>query len=195
MFIFASTMHIYINDDIENFDLTHALPMLSLQRREQVMRYKHEMGRKLCAAAYLLLCQGLKEIYGIVEPPIFTYGEHGKPEITGHPEIRFNVSHCQVAAICAISNRPIGVDIEHIRNPKDSLVNYTMNEEESKSIMESSNRSIAFTRLWTMKEALMKQQGTGIDNRIKEVLMERHVPIKTFVNEGKGYVYSIACEE
>ena len=66
-----------INDKIEEFNLEEALPLLSVQRREQCLKFKHELGRKQCAAAYLLLCQGLREEYGITEPPIFDYGEHG----------------------------------------------------------------------------------------------------------------------
>ena len=173
-------MNIYINEEIEKFDLDDALLHLSSQRYEQVMRFKFEKGRKLCAAAYLLLCKGLREVYGIEELPIFTYGQHGKPSIVGHPEIHFNLSH---------------VDVESIRHANDSLIRYTMNEAEACMIMDSANMDVAFTRLWTMKEALMKQQGTGIDDRIKNILTAPHVPIKTVFNEEKGYVYSIACED
>ncbi len=188
-------MNIYINEEIEKFDLDDALLHLSSQRYEQVMRFKFEKGRKLCAAAYLLLCKGLREVYGIEELPIFTYGQHGKPSIVGHPEIHFNLSHCPSVVICGISTHPIGVDVESIRHANDSLIRYTMNEAEACMIMDSANMDVAFTRLWTMKEALMKQQGTGIDDRIKNILTAPHVPIKTVFNEGKGYVYSIACED
>ena len=193
--IFASTMNIYINEEIEKFDLEDALSHLSSQRYEQVMQFKFEMGRKLCAAAYLLLCKGLREVYGMEELPIFTYGPHGKPSIVGHPEVHFNLSHCPGIVICGLSTHPIGVDVENIRHANDSLIRYTMNEAEACMIMDSVNVDVAFTRLWTMKEALMKQQGTGIDDRIKNILLEPHAPIKTVLNEERGYVYSIACEE
>ena len=49
---------IYIKDDIEGFDFQAALPHLSDQRREEALRYTFELGRKLNAAAYLLLRQG-----------------------------------------------------------------------------------------------------------------------------------------
>ena len=54
-------MSIYLNDDIAHFDWQAALPLLSDQRREQCLKFKHEQGRKTCAAAYLLLCEGLKK--------------------------------------------------------------------------------------------------------------------------------------
>ena len=52
---------VYLNDDIAHFDWESALPLLSAQRREQVLKFKHEQGRRTCAAAYLLLCEGLRK--------------------------------------------------------------------------------------------------------------------------------------
>ena len=72
---------IYINDRLYDFDLDEALALLSNQRREQVLRFKHEAGRRQSAAAYLLLCKALQKDYGITEKPIFDYGEHGKPAV------------------------------------------------------------------------------------------------------------------
>ena len=98
---------IYLNDDIAGFDLERALPLLSDQRREQALKFRYELGRKTSAMAYLLLCEGLRQEYGIMERPLFEYGEHGKPSIVGHPEIHFNLSHCREAVVCAVSDRPV----------------------------------------------------------------------------------------
>lgn len=181
---------IYLNDDIAGFDFEAALPLLSDQRREQALKFKHEQGRKTCAAAYLLLCEGLRKEYGITEKPVFEYGEHGKPFILGHPDIHFNLSHCKEAAICVISNRPVGVDIESIREYKESLARYTMNDSELTQIMQSNNPAQEFICFWTKKEAVLKLSGEGIRNDMKTVLTSQEM-IKTVVNERRGYVYSI----
>ena len=76
---------LYINDDIAGFDFDAALPLLSEQRRQQALSFKHEQGRKTCAAAYLLLREGLRREYGITEAPLFEYGEYGKPHLVGYP--------------------------------------------------------------------------------------------------------------
>lgn len=182
---------VYLNDDIANFDFEAALPLLSEQRREQALKFKHEQGRKTCAAAYLLLCEGLRKEYGITEKPVFEYGEHGKPFILGHPEIHFNMSHCREAAICAISETPVGIDVESIREYRESLVHYTMNDDEIAEIMQSPNPALAFIRYWTMKEAVLKLSGEGIRNDLKTVLIGFANQIQTFVNEPRGYVYSV----
>lgn len=181
---------IYLNDDLETFDWQAALPLLSEQRRQQCLKFKHELGRKTCAAAYLLLCQGLRREYGIEEPPVFEYGEHGKPAIVGHPEICFNMSHCREAALCVLSDRPVGVDVESIRRYSESLARYTMNDREMQLILKARRPEVEFTRLWTQKEAVVKRSGEGIRNDMKHVL-DGLKDAKTQINEKKSYVFSI----
>ncbi|MBP3767859.1 MAG: 4'-phosphopantetheinyl transferase superfamily protein [Prevotella sp.] len=184
---------IYLNNDIAHFDFDAALPLLSEQRRRQALKFRHELGRKTCAAAYLLLCEGLRKEYGITEPPVFEYGEHGKPSIVGRPDIHFNMSHCREAAICVLADRPVGADIESIRQYKESLARYTMNDEELHQILTAACPDVAFTKLWTKKEAVLKCLGTGIRNNMKTVL-NGVAPISTVVDEARGYVYSIAYD-
>ena len=183
---------IYLNDDIVHFDLQAALPLLSTQRREQCLRFKHDIGRKTCAAAFLLLMEGLRKEYGIDEPPLLDTGEHGKPFIVGRPDIHFNLSHCRCAAICVISDQPVGVDIETFRRYNASLVRYTMNDAEQIRIQQASRPEVEFTRLWTMKEAVVKRSGEGIGGRsMQHVLEDLPFAVKTVVNEEKNYIYSI----
>ena len=184
--------HLFINDHIDDIDWEASLPLLSEQRREQVLRFKHILGRRTSVAAYLLLRKALLDVYGITEKPVFEYGEHGKPSIIGHPEIHFNLSHCKEAAICVVSNHPIGVDVESVREYKESLARYSMNDEELKQILNASRPDVAFTRFWTMKEALVKMTGTGISNHMKDILSQP-AHITTVESEDLRYVYSI-CE-
>ena len=181
---------IYLNDDIAGFDFDAALPLLSEQRREQALKFKHELGRKTCAMAYLLLCEGLQKEYGLTERPVFEYGEHGKPAIIGHTDIHFNLSHCREAVICAVSDKPVGIDIESIREFKDSLVRYTMNDNEVRQIEQTARPDVEFIRLWTMKEAKLKLTGHGITDNMKHVL-DGSEHFETVVNEKKGYIYSV----
>ena len=100
-------MKILLSENIWDFDLEAVLAEISPQRREQALKFKYELGQRLCVLAYRLLQQGLREAYGITEPPVFEYNEHGKPAIIGHPDIHFNLSHCKQAAVCVISDRPV----------------------------------------------------------------------------------------
>ena len=180
-----------VREDIWAFDLQAALKEISEQRREQALKFKYEQGQRLCVLAYLLLKQALREGYGITENPVFEYNEHGKPSIVGHSEIYFNLSHCKEAAICVVSNQPVGVDVEGIREYRESLVNYTMNDEEITLIKSAENHAAAFIRLWTMKEATTKLIGTGISNDMKTVLDPTKYKYTTV--DRQQYIYTI-CE-
>lgn len=187
---------VYLNDDIDHFDWQAALPLLSEQRREQCLKFRHELGRKTCAAAYLLLCEALRKEYGIHELPVFEYGEHGKPVLAGLPHIHFNLSHCREAAICVVSDKSVGVDIESIHRYSESLARYVMNDNEMEEILHAENPALTFTKLWTQKEAVVKLTGHGISNDMKSVLQDRVLEgstfeIQTVVNAEKNYVYSI----
>ena len=180
---------IYINDNIDAFDVEAALPLLSDERREQTLRFRFERGRKTCAAAYLLLCEGLQKEYGIAEKPLFSYGPHGKPALRDYPDIHFNLSHCRDAVVCAISNRPVGIDVESVSHYKESVARYTQ-------ILHADRPDVMFTRLWTMKEAVLKLSGEGLRDNLKEVLADVDcLNIETVVSEDERYVYSVAREK
>lgn len=187
---------IYINDDIYGFSaekIAECIENLPSQRREVALRFKHELGRRQCVLAYQLLCDGLEHEYGITDKPIFSYGEHGKPSIIGHEDIHFNLSHCKTAVACAISDKPIGIDIESIRPAKETVIRYAMNDDEVQQILTSPNPDLEFTRLWTMKESVLKLTGEGINDDMKNVLNTeklKGISIENIMCD--GYVYSVA---
>ena len=174
-----------------DLDLEAALKEISEQRREQALKFKHEQGQRLCVLADQLLKQALREEYGITENPVFEYNEHGKPSIIGHPEVFFNLSHCKEAAVCVVSDQPVGIDVESIREDKEGLVHYSMNDDEIQEIESAEHPDVAFIRLWTMKEATLKLIGTGISNDLKTVLDTAKYKYTTV--ERQRYIYTV-CE-
>lgn len=185
-------MRVIVSEEIWDFDLDAALGEISEQRRQQALKFRHEQGRRTSVLAYLLLKQALREGYGITANPLFEYGEHGKPAILGHPEIHFSLSHCRDAVACAVGSRPVGIDVESIREYKEPLARYTMNDDELRQIVAAPRPGVAFIRLWTMKEAALKQIGTGISNDLKTVLTD-HADLKFTTHVRPQYVYTV-CE-
>ncbi|MCR5014213.1 MAG: 4'-phosphopantetheinyl transferase superfamily protein [Bacteroidales bacterium] len=172
----------------------HLLPLVSEQRKEEALRFRHLFGQFACLKSYVMLRE-LLEKRGLRHPFLFQKNEHGKPSLVGHPEIHFNISHCKAGIAVAVSDAPVGIDIESYREAHESLVRYTMNEEEQ-SVIEASDDPIrTFTEYWTRKEAVFKLRGTGIMTvEIKDLLQGDEV-IETQVNAEKGYVYSIATNK
>lgn len=192
---------LYFNDELEKIsdeEVERIITTLPSQRREQALKFKYALGRKTCVVAYQLLCKGLKEEYGIEEMPVFEYGEHGKPTIIGHEDIHFNFSHCKKAVMCFVSDKEVGIDVECLGRGNESLINYTMNDDEIRQIHNATNPNTEFIKLWTKKEAVLKLTGEGINDNMKSVLLPDNthsIKIITFVNEDKGYAYSIATHE
>ena len=192
---FVLEMKLLVENDIWGFGLEAALAEISPQRREQALRYRHKLGQRQCVLAYLLLKRGLSEEFGIRENPLFEYGEHGKPQLAGYPEVFFNMSHCREAVVCAVSNRPVGVDVETIGRYKESLVRYTMNDDECQQILQAERPDVEFIRLWTMKEARLKLTGEGISSDMKTTLADAgNYHFETVIDKELRYVYTI-CEE
>lgn len=166
-------------------------------RREQALRYKQLQGRKECAIGYVELLRGLRERFDINEMPAFAYNEHGKPYLKEHPDIHFSISHCKEAVGCFVSNRPCGLDIERIRTAKPDLVRHTMSPEEAEGIFSNPFPDVAFTRIWTQKEAVLKLKGTGLVDDLYSVLKPdklQGIELQTIENPYMGYVYTIAIQ-
>ena len=219
---------LYVRDDlaaITSEELEAAIASLPEWRREKALRFKHEQGRKECTFAYLLLCQALKEAYGIDEQPSFIIGEHGKPELslTSHLSSRtsslsphasslsphtpnhncqlstvncqlyFNLSHCKQAIACALSESPIGVDVETIGRYSESLARHVLSPEEFDLVSSAPDPQIPFTRLWTQKEAVVKLTGRGIDDDLPNLLFKyNNVSLYTEEHLDKDYILSVA---
>ena len=154
-------------------EVDRLLPLVSAQRREQALRYKHTFGQYCCLQSYKMLCELLAEWSRVHQLPInqqptFLYNDYGAPYIEGGPY--FSISHCKTAIAVAVSENPIGIDIEAIRTFKPELMRKTMSPAEQQRITSSATPDQEFIRLWTQKEALLKLQGTGIISDLHHVL-------------------------
>ena len=193
-------MRLFIDDSIKSISgesLSAAIDRLPPWRREQAMRFKHEQGRKECTLSYLLLSRALQEVYGIDEQPMFKIGEHGKPSLlfdSPHPtEIHFNISHCKTAIACALSDSPVGVDIERTGRFKESLARHVLNEAEYNDVVTSADPDLRFTEYWTMKEALVKLTGQGLQSDVRNILDDTNdIIFKTHSDKEKGFAVTVA---
>lgn len=172
-------------------EVARLLPIVSPQRREQALRYTHTFGQFCCLKSYEMLQQLLaaylspisnsplgRPIAALPRPiaserrplntPSFLYNEYGAPYLENGPY--FSISHCKQGIAVAVSETPIGIDIEAIRPFNEGLMRKTMNSEEQTHILSSVNPEIDFIRLWTRKEAYVKMQGTGIIADMHDIL-------------------------
>ena len=128
------------------------------------------------------------------EQPIFLYNEYGAPFIEDGPS--FSISHCKAGIAVAVSENPIGIDIEAIRTFKPELMQKTMNLTEQQHIISSTNPDLEFIRLWTQKEAYLKLKGTGIITDLHNTLAQKQdIVWKEVSNLQLEYICTIAVEK
>ena len=130
-------------------------------RKKKVDAYKPQRSKQLSLGAGILLNRALEDI-GITDYEV-ELGEREKPHIKGRDDVFFNISHSKDVVILGISDHEIGVDVEKTKHFKDSLINYVFGPSDLDVAKElSDDRDISFTRLWTVKESIMKHSGKGI---------------------------------
>lgn len=169
-------LEIYIADirSLEQESLFVALiEEISENRKEKVLSYKNVKDRCLSLAAGLLLKEGLRK-QGLSEKEItVTQNPYGKPMLPEELGIHFNLSHGADYAVCAISDEPVGIDLENIterfsgnRGVKrlELLKKKALSQEEQALLegLEWQEQLALFTRIWTKKESFAKEDGRGM---------------------------------
>lgn len=119
--------------------------------------------------AHAFLGELLKKHYGIDNYRIGK-GEHGKPFLPDYPQIRFNLSHCKGLIVCGFSEGEIGVDAELIRSYNGRAAKRIFSDGEMEYAAQSPCPDEAFFRIWTLKEALGKNLGTGLFSSLSEAV-------------------------
>lgn len=145
-----------------------ALEMLPWeQRRQKVHRYLHRKDQLLCLGAGLLAWQVLSRA-GAVDPEL-GFGPAGKPFLRQHPQLHFNLSHSGSLAVCALSDTPVGVDVECIAPMDAGVVSYCLSAAEQAHLYASPTQERTFCKLWTRKESCLKLLGQGLDSPLSRL--------------------------
>ena len=187
---------LYLDDGFAALDIARALAAVPAARRARALAFRRDDDRRQSLAAYLLLKRALKEDYGLDEEVELVYSSAGRPALVGHPEIRLSLSHCPRAVACALSSRPVGVDVEEIRPVDAEVARAVLSPAEIARLEAGDGREVEFARLWTRKEALVKCRDlTLADADIPQLLEGPDLPaFTTRVNRARHYVVSV-CEE
>ena len=98
--------------------------------------------------AYNLLMLALSREFDMAAMPKIEKTVGGKPFFPDFPSLHFNISHSHGAAVVAIHDQDIGIDIEKLR-PAPKRLSSGMGDAE-------------FFRHWTGMEASIKRQGGSI---------------------------------
>lgn len=173
---------------------------LSVEERDRAARFVTDTLRRRYTAAHLFLRQTLARFCG-ARPEQLRFSENawGKPSVSSHPALHFNLSHSQHLALVGISTvNAIGVDIELLQRWPDkelcSLSQTIMTSAEQQSLQttlqsstDQNEASHAFLNAWTRKEACVKALGLGLSYDVRQLevgLMPTSMAITAPANGG-----------
>ncbi len=155
---------------------------MSKERKKKIDAIKPEGSKRLCLGAGILLDRA-------VGPCEIILGPQGKPYAKDMAAF-FNLSHSGDMAVIALSDSEVGVDIQKIKHFKDSLVDHVFNIEDKKLAEEllaeladtgltaddvqhdDSSFDQVCTRMWAMKESVMKYTGKGLSLDPKKITLK-----------------------
>lgn len=120
----------------------------------------------------------------------------------------FNLSHSGVWVVCASADHPVGVDVEYVRHrPRAAdIAAKWFSPQENRFLLSCAPtlRSLAFTRLWVLKEALFKTGLLALKDlvgnsffqitkagRVKSLQPSWRFSLHAL---SRGYVLGVACE-
>ena len=134
--------------------LTKLLPPARSTRLIQ-QRTPEKRQEVLCAYGLLLLA--LRRRQGWTVFPEIVLDAGGKPRFPDHPGVEFSISHTAGAALAALSDRPVGADIERIRPLRPETMRRIAGTEDLD----------AFFRCWVRREARSKCSGKGVGTMLR----------------------------
>lgn len=168
---------------------------LSSDRKAHIDRLHRQEDRVRSLAAEALVYQLLRQL-GIPGAQLCRR-ENGQPYLSGC-DLHVSISHSGQMVACAVSDQPVGIDIEQIRPIKARLCRHVCTREEMDYVWQGlppaddtqcQDKAVLtrFFEIWTGKEAYFKKQGTGItDLRAVNIL-----PLKRRMHLIEDYILQI----
>lgn len=111
---------------------------------------------------YALLSRAVQTVWGEETLPEIEKTADGKPRFSERPNWHFNLSHSGEFVLCALSDSPVGVDIELVRPRKEGLPEYVLRGEDYERFRRLGGDWSAFYTLWTERESIVKYTGEGL---------------------------------
>ncbi|MBQ6894837.1 MAG: 4'-phosphopantetheinyl transferase superfamily protein [Clostridia bacterium] len=142
-----------------------AIGLLPYHRKEKLRRIKNTKEKYLCVGAWLLLEKALKTFPSYNGDGILNKTSKGKPFFLNYDSLHFSLSHSGNIALCAVSDKKIGADIQLMGDFTVGICKKYFSQNEADYVLSapsSDEKTKRFFRIWTLKEAFSKMTGDGL---------------------------------
>lgn len=156
--------------DIATF--RYLMQFVSEEKKERILRQKVKQNADNMLVGAVLAKYMLLKLFRIpFSTQHISYGRYGKPYLRDYPNAQFNISHSGQFVACAVSDCPIGVDIQEIVPYRRDVAKRVFNLEELSQIESSPDPSAEFTKFWTKIEAYLKMLGIGFSDSLNKTVV------------------------
>lgn len=164
---------------------------LDKARKQKIDRLQNEPDKRLSAAAGMLARHAISHHFGIDPKEIsFRLGKNKKPYADGL-DIHFSLSHSGNLAVCAISDKPVGIDVEKNRDVNFGVAKKCFTEKEQYYICSDKRKmQKRFFEVWTKKEAYAKRNGMGVAQFLSFDIMN---DVSTYIVQNDKYIVAVSA--
>jgi len=142
------------------------LQHVSLEKQERIRRFHVFLDAQNCLIGDILARMEICQITGLRNEELeFAVNLYGKPFLKNKPQIHYNISHAGTFTSCALSDQPVGIDIECVKEVDMRIAGRFFTAEEATYILsepEDMRRRQRFFEVWTKKESRIKWEGKGL---------------------------------
>lgn len=156
----------YINDFATLSISDYLTTLISKERINKIKNLRKSEDKIRSLYSELLIRYALKEKFNLaVEDIKFIKNRFSKPLLLGYENIHFNLSHCGHWIVCAVSDSPIGIDIEKIESGDNRFIEEVLHYKEIEYLtrFEGNEKNTKYYTLWCLKEAYGKYMGVGLN--------------------------------
>ena len=162
--------------------LGELLTCLTEEEREKALRYRFDADKIRSAAGACLIRSAAAERFP-GERLTISKTDLGKPYISGKSGYEFNLSHSGDLIVLAVDDRPIGIDVEKIKDKNWEIFHRYLTEAEMSMIKESDDPIGRFYEVWTIREAFSKEEGLGLSILDKDFHVDYGRQLVTYDNK------------
>lgn len=166
------------SDQIRDETFRALFQTLSPERQNYVSKFRRASDYQRSVLGDAIVHRILRDKLGLDPMHIeIIRNAYGKPFLKDHDNLHFNVSHSGHWIVCAVSQDPVGIDVEKMEAIDMDIAKRYFHENEFNALLhcDPSVRLPRFFDLWTLKESYIKAVGKGL-----------HLPLDSFSMELQG---------
>jgi len=151
-----------VKPELTQNEFASLLPFVSPEKQDRIKQFHFVKDAQNCLLGDVLARSEICRTTGLTNKQLeFSTNNFGKPFLVNNLHINFNISHAGHYIACAVSDEPVGIDIERIK-PVDIKIAERFFTPDETAYINDNELEQRFYEVWTKKESHIKWEGKGL---------------------------------